>query len=353
MPDRVVRSSPKGTDGMESQLQQPDLARTAGSSPSSAAPRIAKRRRRGGRPGALGPEAIARLWEDRVQTHVEVAGLCSARHIRLIAACGPVVSHFGFSSPTVISTASVLVDPASTTHLIEQLTENGWVVDDLKGARLLPRTSVTLRHPDKTCLLNVYYLMPGSRADPEEAFDMLWERRTAVPVGDVVVPSLDRTLVVLLMALALSGQLPGSAGAVDGFEASLGEMKEMFSPDEIDEIVTTAWQLHGTAALNGLLTAWDRAFEHVPLLPERYAIWRLKVDSADRVTRALLAVIEAPKGLRRAVARASLHHLDRFPGPLSVLRSMRVVMTAKSRLQNAAPSDPRGSGWSGPNASLV
>ncbi|GAA3883416.1 hypothetical protein GCM10022381_27020 [Leifsonia kafniensis] len=298
------------------------------------------------------PEAIERLWNDRVDTHVEIARLSATLRIRLLAACGPVVSHFGFVSPTVISTASVLVDPASTTHLLEELTLNGWVVDDLKGTRLLPRPSVTLRHPDKTCLLNVYYLMPGSRADPEDAFDLLWERRSLLQIGDLTVPSLDRTLVVLLLALALTGQLPGSSRAVNGFEVALVRMKAISTPDEIDDIVTTAWQLHATAALHGLLTAWDREFEHVPLLPERYAMWRLKVGSADRVTRALLAVVEAPRGRRSAVAKASLQHLERFPGPVSVLRSARIVVTAKARLQNATPSDPRGSGWSAAAASL-
>ena len=322
---------------MESQLRQPDRA--------TPVPADAGRRRRG-RSLALSPETIARLWDDRVQTHVEVAALGATRRIRLLAACGPVVGHFGFVSPTVVSTASVLVDPASTTHLVDELTANGWVIEDLKqGGRVLPRTSVTLRHPDKTCMLNIYYLMPGSRADPEEAFDMLWERRALVPVGDAVVPSLDRTLVVLLMALAVSGQLPGSVGAVSGFETSLVQLKTRFTPDEIDEIVTTTWRLHGTTALHGLLSAWDRTFEHVPLLPERYAIWRLKVDSADRVTRALLAIVEAPRGLRSTVAKASLHHLGQFPGARSLLHSVRVVMTAKTRLQNAAPFDPRGSGW--------
>lgn len=328
---------------MESQLHQTDSTReTAAAAPA----RIAKRRRWGkDQPRELSPEAIERLWDDRAQTHVEVAGLCAARRIRLLAACGPVMRHFGFASPTVIATASVLVDPSSTTHLVEELALNGWVVDEADGARLLPRTSVTLRHPSKTCLLNVYYLMPGSRADPEEAFDMLWERRVAVPVGEAMIPSLDRTLVVLLMALALSGQLPGSSRAVVGADAALVQLKGIFTPVEVDEVVTTAWTLHGTTALHGLLSAWDRTFEYVPLLPERYAVWRLKVDSADRVTRALLGIVEAPKGLRRTVARASLHHLDRFPGPLTVLRSMRIVVTAKSRLQDATPADPRGSGW--------
>jgi hypothetical protein len=292
------------------------------------------------------PDEVERLWNDRVQTHAEVARLCAARRIRLLAACGPVVSHFGFVSPIIVATASVLVDPASTTHLVEQLTSTGWVVEELRGARLLPRTSVTLRHPARSCLLNVYYLVPGSRADPEDAFDMLWERRSAVPVGDVLVPSLDRTLVVLLMALALTGQLPGSSRAVDGHEKALVLMKAISTPDEVDDIVTTAWQLHATTAVHPLLAAWDREFEFVPLLPERYAMWRLKVDSADPVTRALLAVVEAPRGRRRVVAKASLKHLERFPGPGALLRSARIVATSKARLQNAAPSDPRGSGWS-------
>jgi hypothetical protein len=327
---------------MESQLHQPEAVLA----PATVRARTVKRRRLNG-PVALSHEAREQLWDDRVQTHYEIAVLCAARRIRLLAACGPVMSHFGFTSAAVVSTASVLVDPASTTHLIEELTANGWVVDDVKrGARLLPRTSVTLRHPTKTCQLNVYYLVPGSQADPEEAFDMLWERREAVPVGEVAVPSLDRTLVVLLLALAISGQLPGSPRAANGFKAGLVQLKAISTAEEVDDIVTTAWQLHGTTALHGLLTAWDRNLAHVPLLPERYATWRLKVDSADQVTRALLAIVEAPRGLRGAVTKASFQHLGRLPRPSAIMHSARVVLSAKTRLQHAAPSDPRGSGWS-------
>jgi hypothetical protein len=95
------------------------------------------------------------------------------------------------ASPMVLP---LLVDPASLRHLLSALRKRGWLSVAPRTRGLLPPLAVELVHSERSITLCLYSFVPGRRADPEEAFDLLWDTRlhrtvraTAVPVVDAAV----------------------------------------------------------------------------------------------------------------------------------------------------------------------
>ena len=286
------------------------------------------------------------LHDDRAEIVAEVSRLGETLRIRTLAACEPVLEHFGLEAPVELINAAVLVDPASTTHLVRALIADGWVIDQSQGrTSILPPTRATLWHPLRARGLDVYYLLPGFLADPEVTFDVLWERRANLTFDSVNVPSLNRGANVLTVALYGAGKIPGVPRVASGYDFVLAQLATGFTPADIEDLIAVIEKLHGTTAMRGLLVAWGRKSPADVLIPESYAKWRLKVDAASPVVRAMVAVLEAPIPQRWELARMSQRALGSMPGPGEFIRALRVVLNAKSRLRDYSPSDPRGSGW--------
>lgn len=283
--------------------------------------------------------------EMKASLHAEVAALARVNRIRTLAWCGPVLDRYGLAMPFVETDAVILVDPASTTHLIAALRDAGWEIyrDPADEKNVLPPTRAVLRHPERLIGLEVFYLLPGLFADPEVAFDLLWERGVDIEMAGSPVPSLDRSMGIISVAVHCAGRIPRAPASRDGFHFILDQIEGALSPAEIDDLVSLIRALKGETSMAPLLEGLGRASLGAGPLPAAYARWRLKVDEANPTLCALLDLVEAPVGQRLGRARAGLREL--LFHPLALVGAINTVRGVRSRLRESHPADPRGSGW--------
>jgi hypothetical protein len=149
-----------------------------------------------GNPGAQPDYSAA---DEREQILLSV--LMESRSLRIRTLADPELplgqSIFGDVAAASHSVLPLLVDPASLRHLLVALRKRGWAptptrARGLLSRGLLPPLAVELAHAQRSTTLALYSFVPGLRGDPEEAFDLLWDKRlhrtlraTAVPVVDV------------------------------------------------------------------------------------------------------------------------------------------------------------------------
>ena len=88
--------------------------------------------------------------------------------------------------------AAILVDPASFRHLRSALLDRGWHDATVRRIRILPPARLSLAHRDEVAGLDLYPFIPGFFADPEETFDIIWERHKEVPLRGHTVRALGR-----------------------------------------------------------------------------------------------------------------------------------------------------------------
>src|ERR1700712_5315653 len=124
----------------------------------------------------------ALLRESKDLVAIDVIELCRELHIRAMLGGGPVLLANGLLSPGVSHNAAILVDPASYRHLRASLLEKGWHDSTPRRIRILPSARLSLRHAAELAGLNIYSVIPGFFADPEETFDIIWERHKEVPL---------------------------------------------------------------------------------------------------------------------------------------------------------------------------
>jgi hypothetical protein len=124
--------------------------------------------------------------------------LVESRALRIRTLAGPDLlagaSIVGARATASHASLPLLVDPASLRHLLAALRGREWHAVPTRRGGLLPPLAVELAHPRHRVTLSLFAIVPGQRADPETAFDILWDRRvhrtlraTAVPVVDPAV----------------------------------------------------------------------------------------------------------------------------------------------------------------------
>jgi hypothetical protein len=112
--------------------------------------------------------------------------------VRALAIKGPVLALQGLREPKASVDVDVLVDPAGLARVLSALAGLGWHDDGLtETPGIVPQHSVTVRHPRWPCEVDVHHWFPGFLADPAEVFDVLWARRTTVPIAHTPVTSCD------------------------------------------------------------------------------------------------------------------------------------------------------------------
>jgi hypothetical protein len=238
----------------------------------------------------------AQVRAAKEQILLAVHEACLPLRIRMLAAGGDVFVARGLITPVVSPVLSLIVDPASVRHLVEQLARLGWWRMPGVGG-LLPSGVVRLQHPDFVAGLRLYSVITGFFADPEETFDVLWERREHLAVRGVVVPSLDRISTAIFATHdGLEGRIPA---AKSHFDFYVTQFRAALSADERTELGMLVRRVGGVEEMRPLLTALDIEPGPFVLPSAAYASWRLDADTVSDQVRWLLAFIEVRPGRRR------------------------------------------------------
>lgn len=241
--------------------------------------------------------ADALLRESKDHIAIDVIELCRELHIRAMLGGGPVLNANGLVSPIVSKSAAILVDPASFRHLRVALMEKGWRDSTPRRIRVLPSARMSLHHDDELAGLNIYPFIPGFFADPEETFDLIWERHKEVPLRGHTIRALGR---VNSAILASHDGLDGRASrARSNFEYFVDQFSRVLSPKDRAVAVDLIRKMGGCAEMNRLIVAMGEQPCAFTLPSIAYVQWRLQItDVSDQVRRAV-ALIELGKDGRQ------------------------------------------------------
>ena len=133
--------------------------------------------------------------------------------VRTLVIKGPLMTSQGLRAERASGDADVWVDPSRFSEFVTTLEGFGWgrVHTDARHT-ILPQHSATLRHQHWACELDVHDRIPGFFADPAEAFELFWSRRTAGDVAHAEVLTSDRVGNAAILAVNLMrAHQPGSA----------------------------------------------------------------------------------------------------------------------------------------------
>lgn len=241
-------------------------------------------------------DALIRESKDHIA--ITVIELCRDLHIRAMLGGGAVLNANGLLTPHVATSAAILVDPASFRHLRSTLLEAGWrEVPSMRRLRILPAARLMLSHPAERAGLNVYAVIPGFFADPEETFDLIWERHKEVPLRGHTLRSLGR---VASAILASHDGLDGRSTRVrSNFDYFVDQFSRVFDAREIAITVDLIRKMGGCAEMNRLILALGEKPCDFSLPSLGYAQWRLQIAEPTEQMRQALALIElGPDGRR-------------------------------------------------------
>jgi hypothetical protein len=132
--------------------------------------------------------------------------------VRTLVIKGPLMSNQGLRPERASSDVDVWVDPSRFGELVVTLEGFGWrsVYSDERHT-ILPQHSATLRHERWACELDVHDRIPGFFADPGEAFELFWTRRTSGELAHAEVLTSDPVGNAAILAVnLLRAHQPGS-----------------------------------------------------------------------------------------------------------------------------------------------
>jgi hypothetical protein len=239
----------------------------------------------------------ALLRESKDHVAIQVIELCRELDIRAMLGGGPVLNANGLLSPGVSKNAAILVDPASFRHLRLALLGKGWSDATPRRLRILPSARMSFMHDDAIAGLNIYPFIPGFFADPEETFDLIWERHKEVPLRGHQVRALGR---INSAILASHDGLDGRASrARSNFEYFVAQFSRVLNQRERDATVDLIRRMGGCAEMNRLIRALGAEPCAFTLPSVAYVQWRLQIiDVSDQVRRAV-ALLELGRDGRR------------------------------------------------------
>ncbi|HEY4269011.1 MAG TPA: hypothetical protein VGM94_12550 [Galbitalea sp.] len=263
------------------------------------------------------------IRESKDHIAIDVIELCRQLSIRAMLGGGPVLISHGLMSPAVGRFVSILVDPASIRHLHRTLVERGWTdVAPARRLRVLPSARLILRHDDEAAGLILYSVIPGFYADPEETFDLIWERHKEIRLRGQTIRALGRISSAILASHdGLDGHVSHQRSNFDyfvqQFRVLLDERERAVLGDFIRQIGACAEMAHLLSALD--LKPCGFVLPSVP-----YVQWRLQVtDVSEQLQRAVALLELAPHG------RQSLY--DSKSGRPRSAHDYRVIVTSLPR----------------------
>ncbi|HMH59105.1 MAG TPA: hypothetical protein VK537_07985 [Galbitalea sp.] len=248
-------------------------------------------------------DALIRESKDLIA--IDVIELCRDLHIRAMLGGGPVLNANGLLTPHVSRSAAIVVDPASFRHLRSALMDLGWrEVRPPRRLRILPAARLTLAHPDELAGLTVYPVIPGFFADPEETFDLVWERHKEVPLRGHIVRALGRINSAILASHdGLDGR---STRARSNFEYFVAQFSRVLSDHDRAAAVDLIRKMGGCAEMNRLIIALGETPCDFTLPSVGYAQWRLMLPEPTEQMRRALALLElGPEGRKYLYASKS------------------------------------------------
>jgi hypothetical protein len=248
-------------------------------------------------------DALIRESKDLIA--INVIELCRELHIRAMLGGGPVLNANGLLTPHISTSAAILVDPASFRHLRAALFEAGWRNSrPLRRFRILPSARLMLRHPEELAGLNIYPVIPGFFADPEETFDLIWERHKVVPLRGHTVRALGRINSAILASHdGLDGR---STRARSNFEYFVEQFSRLLDDRERKITVDMIRKMGGCAEMNRLILALGEQPCDFSLPSIGYSQWRLQIaEPTDQMRRALALLELGPDGRKLLYASNS------------------------------------------------
>jgi hypothetical protein len=247
----------------------------------------------------------ALLRESKDLIAIDVIELCRDLHIRAMLGGGPVLIANGLLTPSVSSSAAILVDPASYRHLRSALFDDGWrEVRPPRRFRILPAARLMLRHPDEPAGLTIYPVIPGFFADPEATFDLVWERHKEVPLRGHIVRALGRINSAILASHdGLGGR---STRARSNFDYFVSQFQRVLNERERSITVDLIRRMGGCAEMNRLILALGEKPCEFRLPSVAYTQWRLQFALPTEQMRLALALLElGPDGRKYLYASKS------------------------------------------------
>lgn len=281
--------------------------------------------------------------------HVFVHKLAAESGIRALSIKGPVTMHHGLAKPYTPSDSDLLIEPDKIEQLCRLIESYGWVERVSEGfPRLLTEHSVSYQHPSWPSDLDIHHEFPGFLAPKSTTFDLLWERRLEIAIGNVMCPVVDRQAALVISMLhyerdstsmrALSGmtaltdwartnsvepedrralvEILAQTGAMESLEAVARELgayrrSAYFGSHELE-----LWKLRSRGGLN-------------PALPFIVALSEWRILPALRMVPSILSprrpdfAVAGPSGLRFRIehARRLIRSLRTLPRLIRVVRS--------------------------------
>jgi hypothetical protein len=281
-------------------------------------------------------DALIRESKDLIA--ISVIELCRNLHIRAMLGGGPVLIANGLVAPVVVTNATIVVDPASFRHLRAALLERGWHEVRPRGRfRILPAARLMLRHDDEAAGLTIYPVIPGFFADPEETFDLIWERQKVVPLRGHTVRALGRINSAILASHdGLDGR---SSRARSNFDYFVAQFTKVLNARERAITVDLIRRMGGCAEMNRLILALGEKPCAFTLPSLAYAQWRLQVSEPTERMRRLLAFIElGPDGrrlLRASNAGRPTSFGEAMADLISLPRTWAVLLGARRRWEQS------------------
>jgi hypothetical protein len=233
-------------------------------------------------------DALVRESKDHIA--IDVIELCRDLHIRAMLGGGPVLNANGLLAPGVSKSAAILVDPASFRHLRTALLERGWRDSTVRRIRILPPARFSLMHEDEVAGLNIYPFIPGFFADPEETFDIIWERHKEVPLRGHTVRALGR---INSAILASHDGLDGRLGrARSNFDYFVAQFERVLTQRERAVVVELIRRMGGCAEMDRLVRALGFESCEFSLPSVAYVQWRLQITEVSDQVRRAVALLE-------------------------------------------------------------
>ena len=248
-------------------------------------------------------DALIRESKDLIA--IDVIQLCRDLHIRAMLGGGSVLNANGLLTPAVSKNAAIVVDPASFRHLRSALLDLGWrEVRPPRRMRILPAARLVLAHPNELAGLTVYPVIPGFFADPEETFDLVWERHKEVPLRGHVVRALGRVNSAILASHdGLDGR---STRARSNFDYFVAQFSKVLTDRDRAIAVDLIRKMGGCAEMNRLIVAMGETPCDFTLPSIGYAQWRLSIpDPTEQMRRALALLELGPAGRKLLYASKS------------------------------------------------
>jgi hypothetical protein len=248
-------------------------------------------------------DALIRESKDLIA--IDVIELCRDLHIRAMLGGGPVLNANGLLTPAVSKNAAIVVDPASFRHLRSALLGLGWrELRPPRRLRILPAARLVLAHPAELAGLTVYPVIPGFFADPEETFDLVWERHKEVPLRGHVVRALGRVNSAILASHdGLDGR---STRARSNFDYFVAQFSKVLTDRDRAIAVDLIRKMGGCAEMNRLIVAMGETPCDFTLPSIGYAQWRLSIpDPTEQMRRALALLELGPSGRKLLYASKS------------------------------------------------